>query len=84
MRMRARDTPPTTTPITIPLLLEPAKQENKECNTLSANKRNMYECSFKQIDVGEETPRTVVSGLVHYIPIEEMRDKYLVAVASTI
>lgn len=40
-------------------------------------------CSLyvKQIDIGEETgPRTVVSGLVHYIPIEEMRDKYLVAV----
>lgn len=35
----------------------------------------------KQIDIGEETgPRTVVSGLVNYIPIEQMRDKYLVAV----
>ncbi|KIY46507.1 nucleic acid-binding protein [Fistulina hepatica ATCC 64428] len=37
----------------------------------------------EQIDLGEETgPRTVVSGLVHYIPIEEMRDKYLVAVCN--
>jgi len=37
----------------------------------------------EQIDIGEETgPRTVVSGLVHYIPIEEMRDKYLVAVCN--
>lgn len=27
-----------------------------------------------------EGPRTVVSGLVNYIPIDEMRDKYLVAV----
>jgi hypothetical protein len=37
----------------------------------------------KQIDFGEDTgPRTVVSGLVHYIPIEEMRDKYLVGVVS--
>ncbi|KAF7346315.1 hypothetical protein MSAN_01859100 [Mycena sanguinolenta] len=35
----------------------------------------------EQIDLGEETgPRTVVSGLVNYIPIEQMRDKYLVAV----
>ena len=34
-----------------------------------------------QIDFGEDTgPRTVVSGLVHYIPIEQMRDKYLVGV----
>lgn len=36
---------------------------------------------LQQIDLGEETgPRTVVSGLVNYIPIEEMRDKYLVAI----
>jgi len=37
----------------------------------------------EQIDLGEpEGPRTVVSGLVNYIPIEEMRDKYLVAVCN--
>ncbi|KAF5287730.1 hypothetical protein FQA39_LY15750 [Lamprigera yunnana] len=28
----------------------------------------------EKIDVGEETPRTIVSGLVNFIPIEEMRD----------
>ncbi|PBK97690.1 nucleic acid-binding protein [Armillaria gallica] len=38
---------------------------------------------IEQIDIGEETgPRTVVSGLVNYIPIEEMQDKYLVAVCN--
>ncbi|KAF8908966.1 hypothetical protein CPB84DRAFT_1813217 [Gymnopilus junonius] len=38
---------------------------------------------IEQIDLGEETgPRTVVSGLVHYIPIEQMRDKWLVAVCN--
>ena len=38
----------------------------------------------QQIDLGEETgPRTVVSGLVNYIPIEQMRDRYLVAVVSS-
>ncbi|KAF4577170.1 tRNA-binding domain-containing protein [Pleurotus pulmonarius] len=37
----------------------------------------------EQIDLGEDTgPRTVVSGLVNYIPIEEMRDRYLVAVCN--
>ncbi|KAI0372123.1 nucleic acid-binding protein [Pilatotrama ljubarskyi] len=37
----------------------------------------------EQIDFGEETgPRTVVSGLVNYIPIEDMRDKYLVGVCN--
>ncbi|KAA1470003.1 nucleic acid-binding protein [Dentipellis sp. KUC8613] len=37
----------------------------------------------EQIDFGEETgPRTVVSGLVHYIPIEQMQDKWLVGVCN--
>ncbi|KAF8635799.1 hypothetical protein AX15_000006 [Amanita polypyramis BW_CC] len=37
----------------------------------------------EQIDIGEETgPRTVVSGLVKHVPIEEMRDRYLVAVCN--
>jgi Putative tRNA binding domain len=41
----------------------------------------MLTMDVQQIDIGEETgPRTVVSGLVHYIPIEQMRDKYLIAV----
>lgn len=38
---------------------------------------------IEQIDIGEGTgPRTVVSGLVKYIPIEEMRDKRLVVVCN--
>ncbi|KAF8555242.1 nucleic acid-binding protein [Imleria badia] len=38
---------------------------------------------IEQMDLGEETgPRTVVSGLVNYIPIEEMQDKYLVAICN--
>jgi aminoacyl tRNA synthase complex-interacting multifunctional protein 1 len=36
----------------------------------------------EQIDVGEPEPRTVVSGLVKYVPIEEMRGKLLVAVCN--
>jgi aminoacyl tRNA synthase complex-interacting multifunctional protein 1 len=37
--------------------------------------------THQQIDFGEETgPRTVVSGLVNYIPIDQMRDKYLIGV----
>ncbi|KAG8742508.1 G4 quadruplex nucleic acid binding protein [Ceratobasidium sp. 414] len=36
----------------------------------------------EKIDIGEpEGPRTVVSGLVNYIPIEQMRDRMLIAVA---
>ncbi|KAI0051153.1 nucleic acid-binding protein [Auriscalpium vulgare] len=38
---------------------------------------------IEQIDFGEESgPRTVVSGLVHYIPIEKMRDQWLVGVCN--
>ncbi|KZV70199.1 nucleic acid-binding protein [Peniophora sp. CONT] len=37
----------------------------------------------EQIDFGEETgPRTVVSGLVNYVPIEKMQDKWLVGVCN--
>lgn len=37
----------------------------------------------EQIDLGEETgPRTVVSGLVKYVPLEQMQDRYLVAVCN--
>ncbi len=27
----------------------------------------------EQVDVGEEAPRTIISGLVKYVPIEEMQ-----------
>ncbi|EEB92246.1 hypothetical protein MPER_09274 [Moniliophthora perniciosa FA553] len=38
---------------------------------------------IEQIDLGEETgPRTIISGLVNYIPIEQMQDKWLVAVCN--
>lgn len=38
---------------------------------------------LEKIDFGEETgPRTVVSGLVNYIPIEQMRDRYIVGVCN--
>ncbi|EAU85907.1 hypothetical protein CC1G_02930 [Coprinopsis cinerea okayama7 len=38
---------------------------------------------IEQVDLGEETgPRTVVSGLVNYIPIEKMRDQWIVVVCN--
>ncbi|KAB5590690.1 tRNA-binding domain containing protein [Ceratobasidium theobromae] len=37
----------------------------------------------EKIDIGEpEGPRTVVSGLVNYVPIEQMRDRMLIAVCN--
>lgn len=39
----------------------------------------------QQIDFGEDTgPRTVVSGLVNYVPIEQMQDKWLVGVVGVL
>lgn len=34
------------------------------------------------IDVGEEEPRTICSGLVNYVPIEDMQQRYIVVVAN--
>lgn len=36
----------------------------------------------EKIDFGEAEPRTVVSGLVNYIPIEEMQDRLLVGICN--
>ncbi|KAF2357140.1 Aminoacyl-tRNA synthetase class Ic, partial [Trinorchestia longiramus] len=36
----------------------------------------------EQIDVGEETPRTIVSGLVKYVPVEAMQDRMVVVLAN--
>ncbi|KIO29214.1 hypothetical protein M407DRAFT_228202 [Tulasnella calospora MUT 4182] len=39
----------------------------------------------EEIDLGEETgPRTIISGLVNYIPIEKMQDKWLIVVRCRI
>ncbi|KAF5829872.1 hypothetical protein DUNSADRAFT_15409 [Dunaliella salina] len=36
----------------------------------------------EQIDVGEPEPRTIVSGLVKYVPIEQMKDRMVVVLAN--
>lgn len=37
----------------------------------------------EKIDLGEETgPRTIVSGLVPYVPIEQMKDRMVVVLAN--
>ncbi|KAF9157616.1 G4 quadruplex nucleic acid binding protein [Actinomortierella ambigua] len=36
----------------------------------------------EKIDIGEAEPRTVVSGLVKHIPIEQMQDRWLVCVCN--
>eukprot|EP01025_Chloroclados_australasicus_P061141 TRINITY_DN797_c0_g3_i2.p1 TRINITY_DN797_c0_g3~~TRINITY_DN797_c0_g3_i2.p1 ORF type:complete len:237 (-),score=25.50 TRINITY_DN797_c0_g3_i2:267-977(-) len=34
------------------------------------------------IDMGEEEPRTIVSGLVKYVPIEELKDRLVIVLAN--
>jgi len=36
----------------------------------------------EQIDVGEDKPRTVVSGLVKFIPIEKMQDQFVIVLGN--
>ncbi|CAH0389183.1 unnamed protein product [Bemisia tabaci] len=36
----------------------------------------------EKIDLGEESPRTIVSGLVNYVPIEQMQDRWVVVLCN--
>lgn len=36
----------------------------------------------EKIDLGEPTPRTIVSGLVNYVRIEDMRDRMVVVLCN--
>ncbi|XP_075233254.1 tyrosyl-tRNA synthetase [Lycorma delicatula] len=36
----------------------------------------------EKIDLGEEQPRTIVSGLVQYVPQKEMQDRYVVVLCN--
>ncbi|PVV03920.1 hypothetical protein BB560_001575 [Smittium megazygosporum] len=37
---------------------------------------------LEKIDIGEAEPRQVISGLVNYIPIEEMKDRMIIAMCN--
>lgn len=36
----------------------------------------------EKIDLGEEKPRTIVSGLVNFVPIEEMQNRLVVVLCN--
>lgn len=36
----------------------------------------------EKIDLGEEQPRTIVSGLVNFVPIEEMQNRMVVVLCN--
>lgn len=37
---------------------------------------------IEKIDLGEAVPRTIVSGLVNFVPIEEMKDRMVVVLCN--
>lgn len=36
----------------------------------------------EKVDLGEEAPRTIISGLVNFIPIEEMQNRMVVVLCN--
>ncbi|GFS70478.1 aminoacyl tRNA synthase complex-interacting multifunctional protein 1 [Nephila pilipes] len=71
----------------------PASEENKDVNVsrldfrigriLNAKKHPDAESLYvEEIDVGEEKPRTVVSGLVKFVPLEEMQNRLVVVLCN--
>ncbi|GBM70528.1 Aminoacyl tRNA synthase complex-interacting multifunctional protein 1 [Araneus ventricosus] len=68
-------------------------EENKEVNVsrldlrigriLNAKKHPDAESLYvEEIDVGEEKPRTVVSGLVKFVPLEDMQNRLVVVLCN--
>lgn len=39
-------------------------------------------CHVSQVDVGEAEPRTIVSGLVQFVPLEEMQQRKVVVLCN--
>ncbi|XP_054710542.1 aminoacyl tRNA synthase complex-interacting multifunctional protein 1-like [Uloborus diversus] len=69
------------------------KEEDREVNVsrldfrvgriLSAKKHPDAESLYvEEIDVGEEKPRTVVSGLVKFVPLEEMQNRLVIVLCN--
>ncbi|CAH2047318.1 unnamed protein product, partial [Iphiclides podalirius] len=64
--------------------IEVAKSELISLETSNGKKQYPLPDSLyvEKIDCGEQTPRTVVSGLVNYVPIDEMRDKFVMVLCN--
>jgi Putative tRNA binding domain len=47
-------------------------------------RRRLWRCSLyvESIDVGEPEPRTIVSGLVKYVPLEEMQGRSVLVLCN--
>lgn len=64
--------PRTAMALTPPRPVITSHHTSPTCNTLS---HTVTPRPCTQVDVGEPEPRTIVSGLVKFVPVEEMTDR---------
>lgn len=61
----------------------PSKFDMRVGRIVEVNKHPDAESLYvEKIDIGEPEPRTIVSGLVKYVPIEEMQNRLVVVLAN--
>lgn len=61
----------------------PSKFDMRVGKIVEVNKHPDAESLYvEKIDIGEPEPRTIVSGLVKYVPIEEMQNRMVVVLAN--
>lgn len=61
----------------------PSKFDMRVGKIIEVNKHPDAESLYvEKIDIGEPEPRTIVSGLVKYVPIEEMQNRMVVVLAN--
>ncbi|XP_044177813.1 tyrosine--tRNA ligase, cytoplasmic-like [Acropora millepora] len=63
--------------------VDPSRLDLKVGKILSAKKHPDADSLYlEEIDVGEEKPRTVVSGLADYVPLEELEGRLVVVICN--
>lgn len=63
--------------------LTPSKLDIRIGKIVEVNKHPDADALYvEKIDLGEEKPRTIVSGLVNYIPIQEMHNRMVVVLCN--
>merc|ERR1739848_352096 len=70
-------------PTAAPDVAVPSRLNIKVGKIVEVSKHPEAEALYiEKIDVGESEPRTIVSGLVNFVPIEEMKDRMVVVLCN--
>lgn len=70
-------------PTSAPDVAVPSRLNIKVGKIVEVSKHPEAEALYiEKIDVGESEPRTIVSGLVNFVPIEEMKDRMVVVLCN--